>query len=125
MSPTARTMAKLKSQGVPCASVERWCSFSRRRIDCFGAIDIIALRDGILGIQTTSGSNVSARIAKMSAEPNMLAWVQNGGMLEVWGWSKRGARGKVKRWTVRIVKASVLPDGDKLLWNETGEPNAH
>jgi hypothetical protein len=101
--------------------VERFCHFSKRRIDLFGVIDVVAIGgSSILGIQTTSGDNVSARLAKINAEPRALAWMKAGGSLEVHGWKQRGARGKRKLWTCRILRASVLPDGNKILWNETG-----
>lgn len=104
MSPTARTLARLRKDGCTAQVVERWNQYSRTRHDLFGFIDIVAIRDGaIVGIQATSGTNVSARVTKMKAEPRVDAWLAAGGKAEVWGWAKQGARGKAKRWTLRVV----------------------
>lgn len=56
----------------------------------------------VLGIQATSGDNHAARVAKIKAEPRMKAWCEAGGRVEVWSWSKRGARGERKVWTLRV-----------------------
>ncbi len=121
MSPTARSLKLLRDAGMTAQVVERFCHFSKRRIDLFGVIDIVAMSNWhIIGVQTTSGDNVAARLAKINAEPRALAWVKAGGSLEVHGWKQRGPRGKRKTWNCRIVRAVVLPDGNKILWNETG-----
>lgn len=118
-SPTSRTLARLKAAGIIAQTVEKWCSFSRRRIDLFGCLDIVCIRQNrIVGIQVTSGDNLASRIAKINAEPRALAWVQAGGSIEAHGWAKRGGRGKRKLWTCRVVRASVLPGGTQLVWEE-------
>jgi hypothetical protein len=52
-------------------------------------------------IQCTSASNTSSRVKKILAAPITPTWIAAGNQLEVWGWSKKGARGKRKVWTVR------------------------
>jgi len=42
-TPTQRTLAELKRRGWTRQVVEHWQSFSRRRIDLFGVIDVVAL----------------------------------------------------------------------------------
>lgn len=83
--------------------VERFCHFSRRRIDLFGCLDLILVKEGvgIIGVQACADSSHAARVAKVKAEPRMVEWLAAGGRVEVWSWGLRGARGKRKVWTVR------------------------
>lgn len=106
--PTARTLAKLRKDGWTCAVVEKWIPQTKRRLDAFGGIDIIAIRTGeTLGIQCTSQSNVSARVKKLTAEPQMKIWIDAGNRLEVWGWAKRGPAGKRKLWTHSVTNLEL------------------
>ncbi len=68
---------------------------------------LIAISDGILGIQACAGSSHAARRDKILAEPRMLQWLQAGGRLELWSWSKRGPRGARKSWTLRAEDFQV------------------
>jgi hypothetical protein len=61
----------------------------------------------ILGIQACAGSSHSKRLAKILAEPRARQWVESGGLLEVWSFSKRGPRGKAKRWALRVDSVTV------------------
>ncbi len=77
--------------------------FSRRRIDLFGVIDIVAVSEvhghsRIVGIQCTSGTG-SSRMKKAESEPRLLDWLKAGGIFEVWGWRKvkAGWKAKVRR----------------------------
>lgn len=77
-SPTQRSLALCRSQGMTVQVVERWCAFSRRRIDLFGIIDLVAINENfIIGIQTTSGSCVSARLAKALESEPLKLWLTN------------------------------------------------
>jgi hypothetical protein len=102
-SPTQRSLAHLREQGYTAAVVERWNSHARIRQDLFGFIDILALRDGeTLGVQATSGSNVSARVAKI-AEHELVGAVRAAGWrVEVHGWRKNAAG----RWVLRVEDVS-------------------
>lgn len=103
MSPTQRTLAECRKRGWTVQVVEKWVAQARRRIDLFGVIDLVAIADGrIMGIQACAGSSHSARVAKILAEPRALEWLRAGAKLEVWSFSKRGARGKAKRWALRV-----------------------
>jgi len=113
-SPTQRTLARLRKDGWTAQVVERWNPYAHIRQDLFGIIDILAIRkDEILGVQATSGSNVPARVKKSLEEgrESLERWLLAGGHYEVWGWAKRGARGKRKLWTVRRVRFWLGPDG--------------
>ena len=102
MSPTQRSLALLRSRGYLVAVVERWNSFVKRRQDLFGFIDLLAIKgDELIGVQSTSGSNVSARINKIIAEPNAIVWLSPSRKIVVHGWRKVGPRGKRKKWECR------------------------
>jgi hypothetical protein len=88
-SPTQRTLDLCRKSGLTAQVVERWERFSRRRIDLFGVIDIVAIGGGqIIGIQSTAGSGVSARRRKILCEPRAKLWVTSGGRLYIHGWRK-------------------------------------
>jgi hypothetical protein len=107
-SANAKTLEQCRKLGWHAQTVEQTVPKTFIKRDLFGVIDIIAVTNGepahparILGIQATSGRHHSARVAKIIAEPRARAWVDAGGLLEVWTWEKQGARGKRKLWTLR------------------------
>lgn len=100
-SPTQRSLKKLRGDGYICQTVERYCSFSRRRIDLWGCIDILCLHQdhgGVTGIQTTSASNLSSRKGKILKSEEMELFLECGNRLILHGWRKGGPRGKRKVW---------------------------
>ncbi len=102
MTPTQRSLAKLREEGYMVAVVERWNPYARIRQDLFGVVDLLAIRDGeTLAVQTTSGSCVSARVKKIAdsdATPKIRA---AGWRFEVHGWRKLKGR-----WACRVVDVS-------------------
>ena len=106
MTPTARTLAKLRGDGWTAQVVERFCSHSRRRIDLFQIIDVVAIsRNQTLGIQTTTMSNRSSRLKKILSSDGARSWLASSGRkLELWCWRPlRKARGGAQmRWAVKI-----------------------
>ena len=102
-SPTQRSKAHLEKQGYRVAITEHWCPFSHRRKDLFNIVDLLAIREGeTLAVQTTSGSNVSARVKKIT-ESDAIADIRAAGWgFHVHGW-KRGTNG---RYTLREVDVS-------------------
>jgi len=111
MTPTQRSLAYLRKMGHTVAIVEKWNPHAKIRQDLFGFIDIVALDGlpGLLGVQTTSGSNVSARIKKAQDSPNLALWLKAGNRFHVHGWRKAGARGKRKIWELRLVEVTDAP----------------
>lgn len=102
MTPTQRCLADLRKIGATAAIVEKWNPHARIRQDLFGCIDILAiLPRSLVGIQVTSGTNHAARRAKILSEPRAQAWIEAGGLIELWSYAKAGARGKRKLWTCR------------------------
>lgn len=115
MSPTQRTLARLRHEGWTCAVVERWNPHANCRVDLFGFVDVVALHPdhGILAVQATTASNQAARLRKAIGQPALLVWLQAGGRVAVWGWSKRGPRGQRKLWDVsrkEITLADIKQD---------------
>lgn len=117
ISPTQRTIAYLKDQGIICAICERWITNPGLpgggiRKDLFGFIDIISISkaDGIIGIQSC-GSDYSGHIKKITEEKadEVLAWLEAGGKLQLIAWRKvkkvRG--GKLMIWAPRIKEITV------------------
>lgn len=100
MTPTQRSLAKLRADGYLVAVVERWNSFARIRQDLFGFADLLAIKGNeTLAVQTTSGSNISARITKILACQAAALWLESPNRsIVVHGWAKRGPRGKRKLW---------------------------
>jgi len=104
MTPTQRTLQELRRRGYVAQVVERWNAFAKIRQDLFGFIDIVAVKsneNGVLGVQATSTGNVPSRIQKASLSPNLSVWLQAGNRFAVWGWAKRGAKGKRKVYQLR------------------------
>lgn len=121
--PTQRSLAKLRAAGMVVNVVEHWQAFARRRIDLFNVIDIVALdieNGRTLGIQTTSGSSVSARVQKIFDTPEAKCWIACGNRLVVHGWAKRGPKGKRKVWTCREVE--IVLDGSALVARDSQIP---
>lgn len=107
MSPTQNSLKYLR-ETLSCYAdvVEKWIPFAKIRKDLFGWIDIVAVRKDrggvIMGIQTTSRSNVSARLLKAKGNQALACWLHCGGTLEIHGWSK------VKnRWTIHRVPITL------------------
>lgn len=104
MSPTQRSLAHLREQGYTCAVVEHYNPFAKIRTDLFGIIDIVALSPTgeTVGVQTTSGSNVSARVHKIAESEHVGALRKCNWLLRVHGWRKC-ANGK---YALRVVDVS-------------------
>ena len=110
--PTQRSLQEIRRRGWTGAVVEKWIPQTKRRLDLFGCIDILALDDkpGALGIQATSGANFASRRTKALAEPRLRHWLEHGNRFEVWGWRKLKPRGKVRAtWELR-TEALTLDD---------------
>lgn len=110
MSPTARTRRLLEDEGYTVGVVERWLPSNSggfgTRSDLWGFLDLLAMKAGhpIIGIQATSGSNVSSRVKKILEIPLHRVWLLCGCRIQVIGWRKvckrkaDGTRSKQKVW---------------------------
>ena len=102
MSPTARTLKHLRELGYLACVVERWIPGACVRKDCFGFADVLAIRSeeqGVLAVQATTDDNMSARLKKARARPELAVWLKAGNRFVVWGWKKR-----LGHWCVRRVE---------------------
>jgi hypothetical protein len=101
-SPTQRSLKHLRTAGYTADVVEKWIPGANIRRDLFGFIDILAIRDTeIVGVQATSGSNVSSRVTKITEHDNLAAVRKAGIRVLVHGWTK--CKG---RWAVREIDLS-------------------
>ncbi len=111
MTPTELTLKQLRKEGYLVAVVEKWNSHVGIRQDLFGFGDILAVHPMgkvFMLVQATTNSNVAARLTKSKAVPNLGLWLMAGGVFEVWGWVKRGARWECKR--VPVMAEELTPE---------------
>jgi len=101
-SPTQLTLKKLRAEGWTAAITEHWNSFVKIRQDLFGIVDVLGIGEGgTIAVQTTSDSNLSARVKKMAECEHIGAMRKAGWTIHAHGWKK------VKnRWQVRVVDVS-------------------
>jgi hypothetical protein len=97
VSPTARSKKLMESEGYTVDIVEHWNAFARKRYDLFGFLDLLCVRDKVVGVQTTSASNMSARRKKIREHINYLAVEGAGIKIELHGWHKVGNRWQCNR----------------------------
>lgn len=98
MTPTQLSKRQLEKEGYLVEITERWNAFARKRKDLFDFIDLLAIKEGeILGVQTTSASNINARINKIRENENYKPVLASGIKVIVHGWKKN----KSNRWEVK------------------------
>ena len=96
-SPTQRSLKYMRDQGYYAEVVEKYNSFTKRRNDFAGFLDILCLGEGeVVGVQTTSYSNMSARAKKIREHENLEVVRKAGIRILVHGWVKRNNRWEVK-----------------------------
>ena len=102
MSPTARTLQYLRDAGYPLVQVvEHRIPHSFITRDLFGVADVLAVGKDIVAVQCTTGSNVSARVKKIT-DSDALACLRKAGIrVLVHGWRKRKGR-----WVLREIDVS-------------------
>ena len=116
LSSVQRTLRACREAGRFVQKVEQWISYGTPkaqprpgmppgiRRDAFGFIDILAIdTDSIVAIQAcTSGRK--AHWDKIIENEYALPWLEAGGTIELWSWSKKKVKrgGKAVRWTPNI-----------------------
>ena len=96
-TPTSRSMAWLKDAGYHAEVVEQTKRVGAPgamkvwKVDLWSFIDLLAIKRGeVLGVQTTSWTNVSARVRKITDSP-LLPLVREAGIrVVVHGWHADG-----------------------------------
>jgi hypothetical protein len=97
ISPTQLSLKMMREQGYYAEVVERYNSFTRKRNDLCGFIDILCLRPGeVVGVQTTSNSHVSDRYKKIREHENFKKVTDAGIKVVVHGWEKKNNRWKCR-----------------------------
>lgn len=78
-------------------STERWIPYAHIKKDLYGFIDLLAIDKeyNIYGIQTTSYSNMNARIDKILNHENYERVKNSKIQITVWAWKKITTKGKV------------------------------
>ena len=99
MSPTQRTLAWCRKEGMTVAVVEKYNSFSGRRIDLFGLFDLVALdvndeHPRVIGIQCGAAGGHAAHRDKMQANPILEQWKACWGRALICSWRKYTPVGK-------------------------------
>lgn len=122
LSSVQRTLRACREQGRFVEKVEQWISYggpkaeprpgmpSGTRRDAFGFIDIIAIdTDAIVAIQASGGSDRKAHYEKIMENEYALPWLNAGGTIELWSWTKRKLvrGGKAVRWTPKVEKITI------------------
>ena len=111
-SPTQRSVALLREQGYMVDIVEHFNAYAKVRKDMFGWADLVALhplKRGVLAVQTTTGSNVAARVTKASEMASFKLWIAAGNPVEFHGWRKilkEGRGTKAKIWAPVVTRYS-------------------
>lgn len=97
MTFTARSTVHLRDLGYLVATVEHYNSFTKRKHDLWGCIDLLCIGNGeTVAVQVTSKSNLSARrhkIEEAEAYPEML---RSGWRIVLHGWYKEKNRWQLK-----------------------------
>ena len=96
-STTQLSLNYLRKLGYTANIVEHWNSFAHIRQDLFGFIDIVAIKTGelgVLGVQSTSKSNISTRRRKIESLPEYIVWKGASNRIVIHGWAKSKKRNK-------------------------------
>lgn len=101
ISPTRRTLNTLANAGYRAGVVERWIPNAKRRVDLFGAVDVLAIGHGeTLAVQVTTGDHVADRVRKLQACEALPDMQAVGWRVVVQGWRKNAKH----RWVCREVE---------------------
>ncbi len=130
------SLKELRKGGGIAGVVEKWNPHARVRQDLFGFIDLVAVVDRptdrhpwsnpvLLGVQSCRTDDMAAHGRKILESPllsgRLSKWLNTSALFEIWGWAMRGARGRLKKYTLRRVHAVLRPGGE--LYFEEEEPD--
>ena len=104
ISPTQLSLAMLREDGWFCWITEHYNYYARIRQDLWGFGDIIALKPGQrLCVQTTTASNMSARVKKIANHENVGKVRDADIMIHVHGWHLDA---KTNKWHCKVKDVS-------------------
>lgn len=114
MSPTQLSLKAMRSAGFTAEVTEKWNPYAKIRQDLFGFVDILCVRKSAMidaitkesvdhrpntvAVQTTSRSNLGARVKKIQGNSVYHVLKGAGWGVEVHGWQKN----KTGRWECKI-----------------------
>ena len=102
----------MRDRGLVCEVTEHWNSFAKIRKDLMGFCDVLALGQmpngefAAIAVQTTSATNMAARVTKIRNEPKSEMWLKAGNKIEVHGW-KQSQKDKKKLWHCTVKEISL------------------
>ena len=97
MSLTARSTAHLRDLGYMVATVEHYNSFTKRKHDLFGCIDLLAIGNGeTVAVQVTSKPHLANRRHKIEEAEAYPEMIRSGWKIVLHGWFKEKNRWQLK-----------------------------
>ena len=99
-------MSFLRSLGWTVDKVEQRLPVVKTTRDCFGFIDVLAIRvgdPGVLAVQATTEAHLAERVRKVKAEGRAKDWLACGNRIEVHGWARQSRGGRRTFWEPTIV----------------------
>ena len=97
MSLTARSTAHLRDLGYMVATVEHYNSFTRRKHDLWGCIDLLCIGNGeTVAVQVTSKPHLSNRRHKIEEAEAYPEMIRSGWRIVLHGWFKEKNRWQLK-----------------------------
>ena len=110
VSPTQLTLKYLRKNGWSCQVVEHYNFWTKRRIDLFNWLDIVAIHpkhSGVMGVQTTTTSHANERLKKARGIPELKIWLKAGNPLNLITWTQKLAKTRSKRKTWVVTDREV------------------
>jgi hypothetical protein len=130
-----RSKQWLEEKGWHVWVTEYWNSWAHVRVDLFNLIDFVAVRHdakGVWGINACEDNGaVQGHVDRylngyehpkkghIGPNPHLPVWLAAGNRFSLFGWGKRGAVGKRKLWTLRVVEFYL--QGAEVKWREVTE----
>lgn len=127
-----RSKKWLEEKGWHVWVTEVWNSWAHIRVDQYGLHDLVAIRHdspGVWGINACEDNgSVKGHVDKyldgwdhpekgrQGPNVHLPVWLASGNRFSIFGWGKRGAMGKRKAWTLRVVDFYL--DGAEVKWKE-------
>lgn len=110
MSPTQRSLKYLRKIGWRVAITEHYNAFARVRQDLFGFIDLLAIcpTEKPLAVQTTTKSNMYARVTKILELPSTPDVLKGGMAIQVHGWDGSELTVQEIVWDAKEKKIRVI-----------------
>ena len=130
--PLQRSKAWLEEKGWHVWITEHWNQWAHVRQDMYGLIDFVAIRHdspGVWGVNACEDNGAvqghcdkylngwdHPKKGRQPPNPHLACWLAGGNRFSIFGWGKRGAMGKRKTWTLRVVDAFL--EGSEVKFRE-------